>query len=82
MVARKKVTKTKTSSKKKAAAAPLAASSRSRGSSAKKPLVAKQPQLKQQAAVSSGMFLYTNDAWSLRYFNANDLRCEERELFG
>ena len=46
------------------------------------PLVAKQPQSKQQAAVAAGMFLYTDDAWSARYFDTGDLRCEERELFG
>jgi hypothetical protein len=46
------------------------------------PLVAKQPQSKQQAAVAAGMFLYTDDAWSSRYFDSGDLRCEERELFG
>jgi hypothetical protein len=44
--------------------------------------VNKQPQSKQQAAVEHGMFLYTNDAWSLRYFDQNDLHCREREVFG
>ncbi len=42
----------------------------------------KQPQVKQQAAVTNGMFLYTDDAWSLRYFDENDLHCKEREVFG
>jgi hypothetical protein len=44
--------------------------------------VAKQPQVKQQAAVAHGMFLYTDDAWSLRYFDQNDLHFLEREVFG
>jgi hypothetical protein len=42
----------------------------------------KQPQMKQQAAVANGMFLYTDDAWSLRYFDQNDLHFKEREVFG
>ncbi|MGC2698508.1 MAG: hypothetical protein WA738_22190 [Candidatus Angelobacter sp.] len=58
------------------------ASSKPAGSSSSKPLVAKQPQSKQQAALQHGMFLYTGDAWSLAYFNSNDLHCVERELFG
>ena len=45
-------------------------------------VVIKQPQVKQQAAVAHGMFLFTNDAWSLRYFDPNDLHCKEREVFG
>jgi hypothetical protein len=45
-------------------------------------VVTKQPQVKQQAAVQKGMFLYTDDAWSLRYFDQNDLHCKEREVFG
>jgi len=44
--------------------------------------VSQQPQSKQKAAVQSGMFLYTNDAWSQAYFNPGDLHCLERELFG
>lgn len=47
-----------------------------------KGLVDKQPQSKQQAADSHEMFLYTDDAWSLRYFDKNDLHCKEREVFG
>jgi hypothetical protein len=42
----------------------------------------KQPQLIQQAAVAKGMFLYTDDAWSLRYYDQNDLHFKEREVFG
>ncbi len=41
-----------------------------------------QPQSKQQAAIANGMFLYTDDAWSLQYFNQNDLHFKEREIFG
>ncbi len=58
------------------------ASSGPRASSTTKPLVARQPQSKQQAAVKSGMFLYTNDAWSLRCFDSGDLHCVDRALFG
>jgi hypothetical protein len=47
-----------------------------------KVLVNKQPQVQQQAAVAHGMFLYTDDAWSLRYFDPNDLHFKEREVFG
>ena len=43
-------------------------------------MVDKQPQVKQQAAVANGMFLYTDDAWSLRYFDPNDLHFKEREV--
>ncbi len=46
------------------------------------PLVGKQPQSKQQSAVSGGMFLHTNDVWSRAYFDKNDLHFAERELFG
>jgi hypothetical protein len=42
----------------------------------------KQPQSKSQAALQSGMFLATDDKWSLAYFDSNDLHCEERLLFG
>ncbi len=48
----------------------------------KKGLVNKQPQVKQEAAVAHGMFLYTDDAWSLRYFDQNDLHFKECEVFG
>ena len=44
--------------------------------------VDKQPQVKQQAAVQHDMFLYVDDAWSLRYFDQNDLHFKEREVFG
>lgn len=48
----------------------------------KKPLLAKQPQSKQQAAVQAGMFLYVDDNWSTAYFDSDNLHCLERELFG
>jgi hypothetical protein len=41
-----------------------------------------QPPLKSQAAAKDGMFLFTDDKWSLAYFDQNDLHYEERELFG
>ena len=44
--------------------------------------VDKQPQVKQQAAPAHAMFLYGDDAWSLRYFDQNDLHFLEREVFG
>lgn len=47
-----------------------------------KPPLAEQPAVKSQAARQGGMFLYTDDKWSLAYFDKNDLHCEERELFG
>ena len=53
----------------------------SRATGANKPIV-KQPQVKQQAAVAHDMFLFTDDAWSLRYFDPNDLHSKEREVFG
>jgi hypothetical protein len=70
--------------KKSKARKPTAAAKKSKTTSpkTKKPLVAQQPQSEQQAAVQAGMFLYTNDAWSLAYFNPDDLHCMERKLFG
>ncbi len=41
-----------------------------------------QPQSKSAAAVQQGMFLATDDSWSQPYFDTNDLKCVERELFG
>ena len=60
----------------------LSGSTTSSGSASKRHIVKKQPQSKQQAAVANGMFLYTDDTWSLRYFDQNDLHCKEREVFG
>ena len=51
-------------------------------STKRKPLVSTQPRSKKDAAIQAGMFLYTNDNWSLAYFNDGDLHCMERELFG
>jgi PLD-like domain len=42
----------------------------------------KQPQSLSDAATASGMYLYTDDAWSQRYFNPGDLHYLDRELFG
>jgi hypothetical protein len=71
--AKKRVAKAKTAKQKPAA--PTATASNG-------VTVTKQPQVKQQAAVAAGMFLYTDDAWSLRYFDPNDLHSKEREVFG
>jgi hypothetical protein len=38
--------------------------------------------VKQQAAVAHAMFLHGDDAWSLQYFDPNDLHFKEREVFG
>jgi hypothetical protein len=54
----------------------------SQGDSGTAPKVAEQPQSRQQAAQRSGLFLYTDDAWSLRYFKEDDLHFLERQLFG
>lgn len=40
------------------------------------------PQSLEKAATKAGIFLYTNDVWSLRYFDPNDLHSFERKLFG
>ncbi len=61
---------TKSTSAKKPASKPI------------QPLVTKQPQSKEKAAAKAGMFLHTDDSWSAAYFNAQDLHCMERELFG
>ena len=45
-------------------------------------IVAKQPQMKDQAAVAREMFLYIGDAWAQQYFEQNDLHSLEREVFG
>jgi hypothetical protein len=41
-----------------------------------------QPQSKAGAATAAGVFLHTDDAWSLAYFDTNDLHNLERKLFG
>jgi hypothetical protein len=42
----------------------------------------KQPQSLSDAATEAGMYLYTDDSWSQRYFNPTDLHCLDRKLFG
>jgi hypothetical protein len=73
---KKTTTAKKTPVKQKPAPAVIAKGSGNKG------LVNKQPQVKQQSAVANGMFLYTDDAWSLQYFDQNDLHFLEREVFG
>jgi hypothetical protein len=68
----------KKASKKKSAAK----SAGSTGTVTASGLVTKQPQVKEQAAVAHGMFLFTDDSWSRRYFDQNDLHFKEREVFG
>jgi len=75
----------KKASKKKMAVKKTTSATKKESATASAPkqhMVNKQPQSKQQAAVAKGMFLYTEDAWSLRYFDQNDLHCKEREVFG
>ena len=80
---KKKATPVKKHTVKKAPASTAAKSaSASAPAASKTPLVTAQPQFKQQAAIQSGMFLYTNDSWSNAYFNDNDLHSLERKLFG
>jgi hypothetical protein len=69
----------KSSSKKSAAKQPSAPTSAGAVTGG---VVVKQPQVKEQAAIQHGMFLYTDDSWSQRYFDQNDLRFKEREVFG
>jgi hypothetical protein len=71
----------KTAGKKTAAKTTGGKKTQSAGSG-KQPLVTKQPQSKQQAALQHHMFLHEDDAWSLAYFNSNDLHFVERQLFG
>jgi hypothetical protein len=77
----KRPAKKKTAAKSASKPAQQTATSTSKGKGGKV-LVNKQPQVQQQAAVAHGMFLYTDDAWSLRYFDPNDLHFKEREVFG
>lgn len=42
----------------------------------------KVPASKEHAAVEAGWFLSTTDAWTKPYFDRNDLRFMDRELFG
>jgi hypothetical protein len=75
---KKRPTKKKAAPAKKASHAKKAAPA----SPVNTPPVEKQPQSKQKAATQAGVFLHTDDQWSLAYFNSGDLHCEERELFG
>jgi len=76
----------KATAKKKPKAAPARKASRIKkvatASKGGTPPLERQPQSKLQAAAQAGLFLYTDDGWSLAYFNSSDLHCEERELFG
>jgi hypothetical protein len=42
----------------------------------------KQPGCIEQAATEAGVFLHTDDAWSMAYFNPSDLHYAERALLG
>ena len=77
---RKAPAKKSTASRKPQAGASSTSSSASSGNST--PLVGKQPQSKTAAAASAGMFLYTDSKWSDAYFDPNDLRSMERQVFG
>jgi hypothetical protein len=46
------------------------------------PALTAQPGSAQQAAVQAEIYLATDDAWSTRYWNDNDLHAMERKLFG
>ena len=51
-----------------------------KGGAAAKPKVA--PAAKQPAAVAAGWFLSTDDKWTTKFFDPNDLHCVDRLLFG
>ncbi len=51
-----------------------------KGGAAAKPKVA--PAAKQPAAVAAGWFLSTDDRWTTKFFDPNDLHCVDRLLFG
>jgi pyruvate/2-oxoglutarate dehydrogenase complex dihydrolipoamide acyltransferase (E2) component len=77
--ATKKVVPKKTSPKKTPPKSPAPA--KTTPAASPQPLMS-QPQSKQQAALTAGVYLYTNDTWATRYFDLNDLHGLERELFG
>ena len=79
---KKKLTAKKKATAKKASKQPARKSASTAKAKGKKGPINNQPQVKEQAAVANGMFLYTDDAWSLRYFDQNDLHFLEREVFG
>jgi hypothetical protein len=72
-VARKVAAKPRAASQKNAVAAPATSTTAP---------VTKQPQSKQDAAKSAGMFLKTDDSWAAAYFDPNDLHFLDREVFG
>jgi hypothetical protein len=76
--AKKAVAKKKAPAKKAASRAKSGRVTKTAGAA----VVEKQPQSNLQAAQQAGIFLHTDDAWSLAYFSDGDLHCEERELFG
>jgi hypothetical protein len=39
------------------------------------------PAVQSQAAAAGGWFLSTTDQWAARYYNPNDLKCVDRQLF-
>jgi hypothetical protein len=68
--------------KKPSSAAKKTPVAKSASAGTRRPLLPQHPQSPQVAAASTGMFLRTTDAWSLAYFDNNDLHFKERELFG
>jgi hypothetical protein len=54
---------------------------KSTAADSKTPKVAKQPQSKPLAAAQAHLYLHTDDAWSLAYFDASDMHHMERTLF-
>ncbi len=66
----------------KKAAATTPAKKASAATSGRSARVTQMPQSLEKAATKAGIFLYTNDQWSLRYFDPNDLHSLERKLFG
>lgn len=49
---------------------------------ATKPLISKEPQSKDKAAIQAGIYLHTDDNWAAAYFKDGDLHGVERKLFG
>ena len=76
-----KTSKKKTPKKPTAARKPAKKSAAGAQAKSQTPLVTTQPVSKTQAALSSGMFLFTNDSWATRYFDPSDLHNTERMVF-
>ena len=72
----------KKSAAKKAGSSALGQVNTSPAAGSTTPLVTKQPQSKQEAALEKKIFLHTDDAWSAAYFDSDDMHFVERELFG